>query len=68
MAAAVHTGPLLETKTNCQTGAELSNQADKNGFTWFLQKFTRNAIFYFFFQVQLLQILLLSLFAFDLGL
>ena len=28
MAAAVHTGPELETKTNCQKWAELSDQAE----------------------------------------
>ena len=28
MAAAVHTGPELETKTNCQKRAELSDQAE----------------------------------------
>ena len=28
MAAAMHTGPELETKTNCQIGAELSDQAE----------------------------------------
>ena len=28
MAAAVHTGPKLETKTNCQKRAELSDQAE----------------------------------------
>ena len=28
MAAAMHTGPELETKTNCQIEAELSDQAE----------------------------------------